>query len=94
MSKTVNKKDLAAKLVAEFGLTKKDAEAAVNCVFEEIADTLKADGVADIYGFGKFSLSERAARTGLNPATGEKIQIAASKAVKFKASKALKDSVK
>ena len=54
----------------------------------------KEDGVVDIYGFGKFSLSERAARMGLNPATGEKIEIPASKAVKFKASKSLKDAVK
>ena len=50
MSTTVNKKDLAAKLVAEFGLTKKDAEGCINTVFEEIANTLKADGVVDIYG--------------------------------------------
>lgn len=94
MSTTINKKDLAAKLVSEFDLTKKDAEACVNNVFEEIANTLKENGTVDIYGFGKFSVSERAARMGLNPATGEKIEIAASKAVKFKASKALKDSVK
>ena len=46
------------------------------------------------FGFGKFSISERAARTGINPATKEKIEIAASKSVKFKASKALKDAVK
>lgn len=94
MSTTVNKKDLAAKLAEVCDLTKKDAEVCVNTVFEEIANTLKAEGTVDIYGFGKFSVSERAARTGLNPATGEKIEIAASKAVKFKASKALKDSVK
>ena len=86
MSTTVNKKDLAAKLVAEYDLSKK--------VAEEFMNTLKEDGVVDIYGFGKFSLSERAARMGLNPATGEKIEIPASKAVKFKASKSLKDAVK
>ena len=86
MSTTVNKKDLAAKLVAEYDLSKKVAEGCMN--------TLKEDGVVDIYGFGKFSLSERAARMGLNPATGEKIEIPASKSVKFKASKSLKDAVK
>lgn len=91
---TVNKKDLAEKLAAEYSLSKKDATAYVQYVFDEVADTLKAGGVVDVYGFGKFSLAERAARTGLNPATGEKIKIAASKSVKFKASKALKDAVK
>lgn len=94
MCTTVNKKDLAAKLVAEYDLSKKVAEGCINTVFEEIMNTLKEDGVVDIYGFGKFSLSERAARMGLNPATGEKIEIPASKAVKFKASKSLKDAVK
>ena len=94
MSTTVNKKDLAAKLVAEYDLSKKVAEGCINTVFEEIMNTLKEDGVVDIYGFGKFSLSERAARMGLNPSTGEKIEIPASKAVKFKASKSLKDAVK
>lgn len=94
MSTVVNKKDLAEKVAAECEVSKKDAAACVQLIFDEIASTLQADGVVDIYGFGKFSLSERAARMGLNPATGEKIEIPASKAVKFKASKALKDSVK
>ena len=74
MSTTVNKKDLAAKLVAEYDLSKKVAEGCINTVFEEIMNTLKEDGVVDIYG--------------------EKIEIPASKAVKFKASKSLKDAVK
>ena len=60
----------------------------------QVADTLKDNGTVDVFGFGKFSISERAARTGINPATKEKIEIAASKSVKFKASKALKDAVK
>ena len=63
-------------------------------VFDTVADTLKDNGTVDVFGFGKFSISERAARTGINPATKEKIEIAASKSVKFKASKALKDAVK
>ena len=78
MSNVINKKDLAEKLAEEFGCSKKDATAYVQFVFD----------------FGKFSISERAARTGINPATKEKIEIAASKSVKFKASKALKDAVK
>ena len=94
MSNVVNKKDLVEKLAEEFGCSKKDATAYVQCVFDTIADTLKNDGTVDVFGFGKFSLSERAARTGINPATKEKIEIAASKSVKFKASKSLKDAVK
>ena len=85
MSNVINKKDLAEKLAEEFGCSKKDATAYVQFVFDTVADTFK---------FGKFSISERAARTGINPATKEKIEIAASKSVKFKASKALKDAVK
>ena len=73
---------------------KKDATAYVQFVFDTVADTLKDNGTVDVFGFGKFSISERAARTGINPATKEKIEIAASKSVKFKASKALKDAVK
>ena len=94
MSNIVNKKDLAEKLSEEFGCSKKDATAYVQFVFDTVADTLKNDGTVDIFGFGKFMLSERAARTGINPATKEKIEIAASKFVKFKASKSLKDAVK
>ena len=84
MSNVINKKDLAEKLAEEFGCSKKDATAYVQFVFDTV----------DVFGFGKFSISERAARTGINPATKEKIEIAASKSVKFKASKALKDAVK
>ena len=77
------KKDLAEK-VAE----------AVNAVFAAISETLKDGGEVSVSGFGKFEVSERAARQGVNPATGEKIQIAASKAPKFKPAKALKEAVK
>ena len=96
MSNVINKKDLAEKLAEEFGCSKKDATAYVQFVFvfDTVADTLKDNGTVDVFGFGKFSISERAARTGINPATKEKIEIAASKSVKFKASKALKDAVK
>mgnify|MGYP000000897781 FL=1 len=94
MSNVINKKDLAEKLAEEFGCSKKDATAYVQFVFDTVADTLKDSGTVDVFGFGKFSISERAARTGINPATKEKIEIAASKSVKFKASKALKDAVK
>ena len=89
-----SKKDIVERVAENTGLTKKAAEAAVNEVFAEITDTLKDGGEISINGFGKFEISERPARQGINPATGEKIEIAASKSPKFKASKTLKDSVK
>ena len=94
MSNVINKKDLAEKLAEEFGCSKKDATANVLFVFDTVAAPINDIGTVDIFGLGKFSISERAARTGINPATKEKIEIAASKSVKFKASKALKDAVK
>ena len=94
MAKVVTKKTLADTLAEEYGWTKKDAADAVNYVFEEIMNTVKEGGEVSLSGFGKFTLAEKKARTGLNPATGEKIEIAASKAPKFKASKTFKDLVK
>lgn len=88
------KKDLADKAAEAAEISKKQASEAVNAVFEAIADTLKDGGEVSVSGFGKFEVAERAARQGINPATGEKIEIAASRSPKFKASKALKDVVK
>ena len=79
--------------VAANGLTKKDAEAAVNPVFGAIGDALaKGENVA-LLGFGTFTVKTRAAREGRNPRTGEVVKIKASKAPKFKAGKALKDMI-
>ena len=92
---TLTKKVLAEKLAAENeGMTKKAATETVNYVFDEMAKTLKKGGVVDINGFGKFSVKKRAARTGINPLTKEKIKIKATKVPGFKASKTLKDLVK
>ncbi|OCN04235.1 diphthine synthase [Erysipelotrichaceae bacterium MTC7] len=91
---TLNKKALAETLAETIGITKKDATTAVETVFAEITKTVAEGGKVDISGFGKFEVVERAARQGVNPATGEKLTIAASKAPKFKASKALKEAVK
>jgi DNA-binding protein HU-beta len=88
------KKDIADRIAEELGLTKKTAAEAVTLVFQEIADTLADGGEISVNNFGKFEVSERSARQGVNPATGEKIEIAASRSPKFKASKALKDLVK
>lgn len=97
MNKTIlvkSKKDLVERVVADTNLTKKSAEAAVNAVFAEISDTLKDGGELSVAGFGKFEVKTRAARTGVNPATKEKIEIPETKVPAFKAGKALKDAVK
>ena len=75
------------------GLSKKDASEAVDAVLETIEGALKRGSDVVFSGFGKFSVSDRAAREGRNPATGEKIQIAATKVPKFTAGSALKKSV-
>ena len=93
MSETIKKQDLVQNLADSCGITKKDATTYVNTIFEQIANTLEEEGCVDIFGFGKFTVSQRAARTGINPLTKEKIEIAASKSVKFKAAKSLKDSI-
>ena len=89
----MNKADLINALAAKNAISKKDAEKAVNAVLDLIADALKNGEKVQIMGFGSFEVKARAERTGKNPATGETIKIAASKAVVFKAGKALKDSV-
>jgi len=87
-----NKADLVAKVQEIAGIESKAAtEKAVNAVLEAIKEGLKKDGSVQIIGFGSFEIKERKARTGVNPASGEKIKIAASKAIGFKAGKALKD---
>ena len=90
----MNKTDLVAAVAAKAELSKKDAEAAVSAVFGAITDALADGDKVALVGFGTFDVKERAARTGLNPQTKEKIQIPASKAPAFKAGKALKDAVK
>ena len=75
------------------GLTKKDASAAVDAVLETIEGALKRGSDVTFSGFGKFTVSARSAREGRNPATGEKIQIAASNVPKFTAGAALKKAV-
>lgn len=76
------------------GLSKKQAAEAFDVVFDSITQALKDGDRVQVPGFGSFSLSERAAREGRNPATGETIKIAASKNVRFKAGKDLKAGLK
>ena len=73
--------------------TKRDAEAAVDAVFDAVTKSLSQGEEVAVTGFGTFKVSRRSARTGVNPRTGEKIQIAARTVPKFTAGKALKDAV-
>ena len=89
----MNKTELVAAVAQKAELSKKDAEKAVAAVTAAITDALCAGDKVQLVGFGTFEVSERAAREGRNPQTGETMKIAASKAPKFKAGKALKDMV-
>ena len=87
----MNKTELVAAMAEQAQISKKDAEAALKAFTDVVASELKANGKVQLVGFGTFEVSERAAREGRNPQTGETMTIAASKAPKFKAGKALKD---
>ena len=89
----MNKTELVAAMAKETNLSKKDVEAVLKSFTDVVADELKQGGKIQLVGFGTFEVSERAAREGRNPQTGETMTIAASKAPKFKAGKALKDMV-
>ncbi|ASP28570.1 DNA-binding protein HU-beta [Spiroplasma corruscae] len=89
----MTKKELSEKLSVNFSTSKADAEKMVSYVFDEITKALTSKEEVQIAGFGKFLTSDRAAREGVNPATGEKIKIAATTVAKFKAAKQLKDAV-
>ncbi len=91
----MNKDALVEAVQTKAGLeTKKAAQDAVDAVFDAITSALSKGEEVSIAGFGSFKVADRAARMGVNPKTGEKIQIPATKAPKFKAGKALKDAVK
>ena len=89
----MNKTELIAAMAEQAEISKKDAEAALKAFTDVVAEELKANGKVQLVGFGTFEVSERAAREGRNPQTGESMTIAASKAPKFKAGKALKDMI-
>ena len=89
----MTKSEFVDQVADRAGLSKKDASDAVDAMLETIESALKRGSDVVFSGFGKFSVSDRGPREGRNPATGEKIQIAASKAPKFTAAKALKDAV-
>ena len=89
----MNKTELIAAVAEKAGMTKKDAERAVNAALDTITAALAAGDRVQLSGFGIFEVKEREARTGRNPRTKETIQIPASKAPVFKASSALKATV-
>jgi len=91
--KIMNKTQLIDVVANKTGLKKKEADAAVVAVIEAIEEALKSGEKVQLIGFGTFEVKERAARTGRNPATGETIEIAASKYPAFSAGKALKDKL-
>ena len=89
----MNKTEFIAAVAEKAEISKKDSEKALKAFVDVVAEQLKAGDKVQLVGFGTFEVSERAAREGRNPRTGETMTIAASKAPKFKAGKALKDSI-
>lgn len=87
----MNKTELVATMAEQTNLSKKDAEAALKAFIDVVSEELKKGEKVQLVGFGTFEVSERAAREGRNPQTGETMEIKASKTPKFKAGKALKD---
>jgi DNA-binding protein HU-beta len=89
----MNKGDLVTQIASEAGLSKAQAGAALNSVLDAVTGSLKKGDKVTLVGFGTFSVSERAARTGRNPRTGKEIKISAKKVVRFKPGKELAGNV-
>ena len=89
----MNKTELIAAVAEKAEISKKDAEKAVKAFTDAVAEELAKGGKVQLVGFGNFEVSERPAREGRNPRTGETMPIAASKTPKFKPGKALKDEI-
>jgi len=90
----MNKIELVAAMAENAGLSKKDAEKALNAFIESVEGAVKSGDKVSLIGFGTFEARERSERTGKNPRTGEALKIAACKVPAFKAGKAFKDIVK
>jgi DNA-binding protein HU-beta len=89
----MTKADLIAKMAKQTGLTKADSERALNSFIAITKEAIKKDGKLPLAGLGTFAVVSRKARTGRNPQTGQPIQIRASKAVRFRPGKDLKDNI-
>ena len=90
----MTKQEFVDRVATQSGLSKSDAGKAVDAVLSTITDTLRGGGQVNFTGFGKFSAQRRAARMGVNPRTGEKVQIPAATVPKFSAGSSLKTAVK
>ena len=90
----MTKSEFVDQVASESGLGKSEAAGAVDAVLKVVEETLSRGGDINFTGFGKFTVAERGARQGVNPQTGERIQIAASRVPRFSAGSALKKSVK
>ncbi|MDT8999500.1 HU family DNA-binding protein [Paucibacter sp. APW11] len=89
----MNKSELIEKIADKAGITRAAAATALDATLASVSEALVAGEAIALVGFGTFKVSERAARTGKNPATGATLEIAASKSAKFTAGKALKDAL-
>lgn len=89
----MNKTDIVAEVAQKTGMSKKDAEKALNAFIETVSEALQNGDKVQLVGFGSFEVRDRAPKEGINPQTGAKIMIPASKHPVFKAGKALKDKV-
>ena len=89
----MNRAELVAVMAERTGLSKKDSEAALKAFADVVTEELKKGEKIQLVGFGTFEVSARGDREGINPQTGETMNIAACKAPKFKAGKALKDAI-
>ena len=89
----MNRSQLVDKIAEKAELTKKDADKFLSAYIETVTEALQQDDKVALVGFGTFEVSKRAAREGRNPQTGKTMKIAACKAPKFKAGKALKDAI-
>ena len=90
----MTKQEFVDQVASSADLSKADADRAVNAVLETIQDSLKRGSEVNFTGFGKFTVAERGARQGVNPQTGQRIQIAASRVPRFSAGSQLKKAVK
>ena len=89
----MTKAELIAKMSEDTGLTKGDAEKFMDAFVKEVTELMKSGDKLQLIGFGTFEAKERAARTGINPSTGAKVEIAACKVPTFKPGKGLKDEL-
>ncbi|MCR5526338.1 MAG: HU family DNA-binding protein [Lachnospiraceae bacterium] len=89
----MNKQELTAKVAEKAQISKKQAAEVIDAFTASVTEAVAGGDKVQLIGFGTFELSERAARTGRNPQTGKEIKIEASKSMKFKAGKAVKDAV-